>query len=118
MLLRDHLRYPNFVASAMAMSDEILVSVAHCAMDVHRDHHAGLDIGGDWRDHILALMLLRDCLGREAVRRGFDPCGPPMLARGWNTEDMYESLCPGPSGGMMPEWLLEWGEKQQRENTQ
>ncbi len=97
MCLRDCLKHPNFVASALEMSDMVLEACAHRAMAVQtmiqnnqKPHHGEwyTDDILDWRDHILSLMLLRDCLGREMVRRGLEPPGPPMLVVGWETGDI------------------------------
>lgn len=101
MRLRDVLPHANFVASSSVLDDDKLVWAAKRARVVQEviqhmpphpkegdnpDHWEDAD---DWRDHILSLMLLRDCLGREMVRRGLTPPGPPMLARGWETGDIY-----------------------------
>lgn len=118
MRLRDKLRHPNFTASAMAMTDDELMLTAECAAGLQRDHQMGLDIGEDWRDHVLALMLLRDCIGREMVRRLAEPVGPPMLARGWQSEDIYSNLSSAPCCVILPAWLLEWGRSEQMERPE
>lgn len=123
MRLRDVLPHANFVASAVEMTDLDLFLSSRRAAALHRriqgqpgmlyDMLFAFDIEmdlPDWRDHILALMLLRDCLGREMVRRGLTPPGPPMLARNWESGGMYplsESV-----GVVIPQWLLERGRRE------
>ena len=97
MRLRDCLHHPNFVASALEMSDMALEACAHramCVQDILQNNHTNYmdewythDVE-DWQGNMLSLMLLRDCLGREMVRRGLEPPGPPMLVRGWETRDI------------------------------
>lgn len=123
MRLRDNLQHANFVAASLAMSDEKLIWAANRARTVQEviqhmppwpkegDNPDHWDDADDWRDHTLALMLLRDCLGREMTRRGLTPPGPPMLARDWESGGMY----PLGSGGVvvaMPDWLLERGRRE------
>lgn len=115
------LQHPNYVASVMAMSDTELRTAAALARSVHIEVQGGgngkLDtlknpirakearvISPDalmWREHILALMLLRDCIGREMISRGMEPIGPPMLARDWTLEHVYRTVYKI----NMPEWL-------------
>lgn len=115
MRLRDVLPHANFVASSSVLDDDKLILAAKRARVAQEDiqhfsHHPNDgDDADDWRYHILALMLLRDCLGREMVRRGLTPPGPPMLARDWESGGMY----PVSSATVpMPDWLLEHGRKE------
>lgn len=119
MRLREILPHANFVASAVQMSDFVIQSVSYRAMSVqsliqrgqetrHSEWYSDCIL--DWRDHILALMLLRDCIGREMVRRGLTPPGPPMLARDWESGGMY--LCVRSRDIPMPPWLEQMGRKQ------
>lgn len=122
MRLRDNLQHANFVAASMAMDDQTILGCADLArtmqMTLQGNRPQSLDPQydqitddnlPDWRDHILALMLLRDCLGREMTRRGLTPPGPPMLARDWESGGIYlmsSVVVP------MPEWLTEMGRNQ------
>ena len=106
-----YLTHKNFVASAVELSDVDLRNAIHWYAEVQKccqSRNANLfldDIIHEafmWKDHILALMLLRDCLGREHHRRHRTlPPFPPMLARGWLVGDMYD-VC---KFVQIPEWL-------------
>lgn len=121
MRLRDILPHANFVASSSVLDDDKLIWAAKRARVVQEaiqhfpphpkegDNPDHWDDADDWREHILALMLLRDCLGREMTRRDLTPPGPPMLARDWESGGMYPlSSVTIP----MPDWLLERGRKE------
>lgn len=104
MRIKDHLRYPNFVVSAMQMEWDELVQVMNAAATAQRaiqsDDTTNINYD-DWVGHTTYLMLLRDCLGRECMRRGHQPGYPPMLARGWDTSDMYDIMGLGIT---LPKW--------------
>ena len=122
MRLREILPHANFVASVSILDDDKLIWAAKRARVVQEviqhfqphpkegDNPEHWDDADDWRDHILALMLLRDCLGREMTRRGLTPPGPPMLARDWESGGMY--LCVRSRDIPMPPWLEQMGRKQ------
>ena len=118
MRLRDILPHANFVASVVHMSDTDIFLCARKAIALQRkiqehpptliDMAFAFDLTQDipdWCDHILALMLLRDCLGREMERRDLTPPGPPMLARDWTSGGIYDCVCS--LGIEMPPWLVE-----------
>lgn len=121
--LRDLLPYPNFVACAHVMTNAELLTAAALARRVHIEVQGGGDgrletstrhvtnlknrvptqNALDWREDILPLMLLRDCLNRELDRRGLDPVGYPMLARSWEPGQIYQMV----KKINMPAWLAQ-----------
>lgn len=82
----------NPVATAVVADDFHLMIWSQEASNMIHDIQSGCSSTSVkmWRPHILWLMLYRDCMGREMHRRGILPTFPPLLARGWESWDMYD----------------------------
>ena len=112
------LPHPNFTCSAMALRDEDLLlarrhaniiqatlqdEAGHVRMPIHIpvpmgwSHHPAVRM---WDGYVVALMLYRDCMIREAHRRGHVVEIPLMLCT--NPDEQLPPFC---ASIEMPPWL-------------
>lgn len=96
---------PNFAASAFSLHNLELSASLEGLVEVHRAIQGTL-VGYSrtpqflmWSEHILAVMMYRDCIIREIYRRGGTTKHPVMLVR-----TPYE-IPWEPQGYTIPTWL-------------